>query len=143
MKKSLLFLISLTFVLNLVWENSQAFLYKGYENFWQHFEPCFIASFGDILIVGVLYLLVSVILRDFYWFFNIQKKHLILLSCLGGLIAVVIEWWALITLRWEYGLMPAIPILGVGVLPVLQMIIIPPITFLIAGLLFKKKENNL
>ncbi len=141
MKIFLLFIISLTFVINLIWENSQAFLYKGYENFWQHFEPCLIASFGDILIVGVLYLLVSLFFRDFSWVHDPKIGHLFWLSFFGVVIAILVELWALETLRWQYSLMPVIPVLRVGLLPVLQMTVIPPFVFLVAGLLFKK--NNL
>ncbi len=53
------------------------------------------------------------------------------LVLLGAAVAVAVEWWALATERWQYaGAMPIVPFLQVGLLPVLQMTIIPPIVAL-------------
>ena len=45
---------------------------------------------------------------------------------IGVLLAVSFELWAIYAVRrWEYGSMPLIPIIGVGITPVLQMVIVP------------------
>lgn len=53
----------------------------------------------------------------------------------GFAIAVAIEWGALHVLdRWQYAeSMPQLPGLGVGVSPVLQMLMLPPIVFKISA----------
>jgi len=53
----------------------------------------------------------------------------------GLAIAVAVEWLGLHVLRrWSYTpRMPLVPGLEVGLVPVAQMVILPPLVFLIAG----------
>ena len=45
---------------------------------------------------------------------------------IGFLIAVSFELWAVyVDHRWVYGAMPLIPLVKVGITPVLQMIVVP------------------
>ena len=134
-KKILLFLLiaGVSFLLNVAWENLQAPLYQGYSNFWQHFPICSVASLGDVLIILVLYFVLAVINRDMLWIKKISKGDVILIISLGALVAVGIEKWALATLRWQYAsAMPLIPYAEVGLLPVLQMIVLPVVTYYIS-----------
>lgn len=122
-----------SFLLNVAWENLQAPLYQGYSNFWQHFPICSVASLGDVLIILVLYFVLAVINRDMLWIKKISKGDVILIISLGALVAVGIEKWALATLRWQYAsAMPLIPYAEVGLLPVLQMIVLPVVTYYIS-----------
>jgi hypothetical protein len=47
----------------------------------------------------------------------------------------MVEWYAVKVLhRWEYSLsMPVIPGLEIGFVPVLQMLVLPPLTFFLAA----------
>ena len=51
----------------------------------------------------------------------------------GLVIAILIEWFAVNGLhRWAYtDQMPRIPVLDVGLTPILQMLILPPLIFLL------------
>ncbi len=124
--KTLLIVAGISLLLNFVWENLQAPLYQGYSNFWQHLPICSVASLGDVLIIFVLYFLWAIIKKDPLWISKMSKLDVILLITVGALIAVLIEKWALGTARWEYtSTMPLIPYANVGLLPILQMVILP------------------
>jgi hypothetical protein len=43
--------------------------------------------------------------------------------------AVAIEYWALATDRWTYAGMPLVPYTQIGLLPLVQMLLIPPLVF--------------
>ena len=49
----------------------------------------------------------------------------------GLVIGVGIEWLAVVvTNRWDYTVrMPLVPLLGVGLVPVAQMLVLPPLIF--------------
>lgn len=131
--KTLLIIAGISLLLNFVWENLQAPLYQGYSNFWQHLLICSIASLGDVLIILVLYFVLATINRDLLWITKMRRSDIVMVMILGILIAVGIEKWALATGRWQYGsAMPLIPDVEVGLLPILQMAILPLLTFYIA-----------
>lgn len=117
-------------VLNLLWENIQAPLYAGYTSFIQHVPICSMASLGDVAIILFLYILFALILRNVLWFQNLNTMSVFSLLIIGAVIGAGIEKWALLTSRWSYGYnMPIIPFLRVGLAPVLQMMIVPTLTF--------------
>jgi len=103
MRKAIPALLSISvigLVLNLLWENLQAPLYKGYTSFIQHLN----------------------------W------KSILSLLIIGTVIGVGIERWAFITGRWSYTeSVPIIPFLKVGITPILQMMIVPILTFYLSA----------
>ena len=118
------------FLLNAVWENLQAPLYQGYTDFWQHLSICSVASLGDVLLILVIYFILAIINRDVFWVTKMSRVDVILVITLGVLIAVGIEKWALDIGRWQYvSSMPLIPYTNVGLLPILQMAILPWVTY--------------
>ncbi|MBI2523987.1 hypothetical protein HY464_01125 [Candidatus Peregrinibacteria bacterium] len=120
-----------SFLLNLLWENLQAPLYEGYLSFAQHFPICLRATFGDMVFMAVIYGTLAVVYRDIWWMANPRTyRHpatwtLTILT--GTLLAVIFELWAVhVAQRWQYtGAMPLIPVVEVGLVPVLQMLLIP------------------
>jgi hypothetical protein len=135
-KKRLTVLVSyfaLSFVLHLVWENLQAPLYVGLGTIVQHFPIClFATATGDMIFMAIIYLAVAAVHRDLWW--PLQKKsysHIgtwIIAILVGSLLAISFELWAIfVDFRWVYGAMPLLPIVKVGLTPVLQMILIPPL----------------
>ncbi len=121
-----------SFILHLLWENLQAPLYAGYVSFDGHAWVCLRATFGDMLIMLLMYVALAAAHRDLLW---VKKRDAyarpatwLLPVAIGMIIAVGIEWWSVYGIhRWSYGTMPLIPVLGVGVSPVLQMMIIPAV----------------
>jgi len=122
------------FALNLVWENAQAFLFRGYGGFARHFWICFVGTLGDIIIVAAIYGAVALLWRDATWYRQISMGQVAFVVMLGITIAVAIEAWALASGRWAYDGMPLVPFTGIGLVPVLQMVILPPLIFAIMRL---------
>jgi len=134
-------IIALGFILNLVWENAQAPLFNGYQNFVQHFIPCFRATIGDAIIIFLFYEFYSFWYKNRDWIARMKIGQIVALMVIGAVLAVFMEWGALASGRWSYGeFMPVIPILGVGLLPVFQMVLLPPITFYVVAKFNKNKK---
>lgn len=138
-KIALLVIIALIgFLTNLIWENVQAPLYKGFVSFGQHFKQCLIASVGDMVFVVVVYLIFVGVFRDWYWIQNLTLKLAILVVLLGGISAVVFEKVAFHLGYWSYGKMPVIPLLDVGLMPVIQLMVLPILSYYLGFIIFKK-----
>ncbi|MBI2024899.1 MAG: hypothetical protein HYT03_02350 [Candidatus Harrisonbacteria bacterium] len=123
------------FLLHIIWENAQAPFYAGYQSFLQHLPICSIGVFGDILI--------TLLVLAFLWLLKKNlpstKTDFFALAIIGFVIAVAIEQNALLLGKWSYApTMPLIPYLQVGLMPILQMTILLPLSFYITGLFNKK-----
>lgn len=139
-----LFVVSV--VLNYFWEIGQAFLFVGmdsWENVWWH---CLVASLGDGLMVWTIYAAGWSFFRRSDWFVAPQLKGYSLMLMTGLIIAVAVEWLAVHVLqRWVYtAAMPVLPVLpgvNIGITPLLQMLMLPPVIFYIVALASKKTRE--
>ena len=114
-------------------------LYAGNVGFMEHFLICFRATLGDVVIILVMYFIVSFVKKDWYWLKNMEARVAMLIVILGILIAIIIEQRALQYGSWAYAnQMPILPFFGVGLSPILQMMILPIITYWISGLFYRK-----
>jgi hypothetical protein len=123
------------FLLNFIWEISQAFLYEVHFQGRLDFILVHLkAASGDLLIFLLLYFFgVLFFHRDCYWLIRNNKVKFMFVSFLGIVVSVVIEKLALSFGRWSYNsLMPIVPVLNVGLTPVLQMIILPVVSIVFA-----------
>ena len=121
---------AVSFSLHLVWENAQAPFYIGYLNFWQHFFLCLGATVGDVAVTLLVYAGTVAVTRNPQWPRRLSRPAGLALAMVGAVIAVGMERRALAVGRWAYtAAMPIIPGLGVGVTPVLQMVVLLPLTF--------------
>jgi hypothetical protein len=121
------------FALNLAWENAQAFLFAGYAGPLRHFWSCFVGTLGDLVIVAAIYAAVALLWRDPAWYRRMRLGQVACSVALGIAIAVAIEARALASGRWAYDGMPLVPLTEIGLLPVLQMMILPPTVFALMG----------
>ena len=121
---------------NYVWELAQAPLYAGWtgwDNIWWH---CFVASLGDGILVWIIFATGWAVFRRFDWIADPDARAIGVMLAAGLGIALAIEWLAVHILeRWTYGpRMPVIPVIGIGLVPVLQMLLLPPLIFrIVAG----------
>lgn len=126
--KFLAAIYAVAFLLNFVWENIHAQLYAGYVGFWQFFDLTGVATFWDGAIILGIYLVVAMFRRDIYWARNMDAKSILSAVFWGALIAIYIEMRALREGRWGYNeYMPLV--WGLGLTPILQMIILPVLTY--------------
>lgn len=131
------------FVVNLIWENAQAFLYIGYGGFWPHFWICFIASVVDAVVILLVYLVLALIYKDLYWPRHNSYIRYTFVGLIGAALAVGFEKWALKTGEWDYtDSMPLVPVLEVGLSPLLQLVLLPVLTYYVSLLLLKQLEER-
>lgn len=123
-------------LVNYAWELAQAPLYVGMEDYnagvlWH----CFVASLGDGIMVLLIVAAGWIILKRIDWFDRPGIAGYVVMLTAGLIIAVLVEWVAVHILgRWEYSdKMPMVPMLGIGLVPIAQMLILPPLIFRIAG----------
>ncbi len=118
-------------LVNYVWELVQAPLYVGMDSFklvWWH---CGLAALGDGLLVLLIYATGWAVLRSRDWFAHPGARGYAVMLLAGLIISVGIEWLAVfVTNRWAYtAQMPLVPLLNVGLTPVAQMLVLPPLIF--------------
>jgi hypothetical protein len=127
------FVVAVAF--NYVWEVAQAPLYTGMDDFSRMLWHCFAPSLGDGLLVLLIFFLGWAALQRRDWFVRPGARGYALMLIAGLAIAVSVELVAVYALgRWEYAArMPVLPGLGVGLAPVAQMLVLPPIIFRIVA----------
>ncbi len=110
----LLLLFAIGLVLNLLWENFHAGLYIHYRG----------GEITEIILLRAAVFDGLVILVASFVLFKIKRwrsyPSVLFLTLI--VFALVLEWWALSTGRWAYNeLMPIVPVLKVGLSPLLQL----------------------
>ena len=130
----------LAFALNIVWENAHMPLYKNFNGDGSplsRFLRSLYDSFMDAVLILSLFLFPALLLHlPWEWPFTAGLTEHVLLGLLGGVVAAVIEWRALATGRWQYtDKMPLVPILKVGLSPLVQLMVLPSAIASLAALL--------
>ena len=119
------------FLLNLTWEFAQVPLFAGMPSaeHWHAVLVCARATLGDVVIALIGFWTIAASTRARTWVLRPTAAHIIGFEAVGLLITVVMEWLATRVLgRWTYAeAMPVIPLLEVGLAPLLQWIVLPPI----------------
>ncbi len=123
------------FLLNLLWEGIQAPLFV-FEQQTSTFllSGCLLFCSGvDVIMTLTAYWVLSVAVRDRYWFLSKKLKCWFSFVSIGLILALVSEYTAIHTRNlWEYSsLMPVIPGLNIGLTPILQWLIFPPFVLIL------------
>jgi hypothetical protein len=129
-------LVFLTAVaINYAWEFAQAPLYEWSGESRNALWHCFVASLGDGLLVLLIFGAGWLTRGRPDWFLDPRPRDYLVMLIAGFTIAIAVELIAVHVLkRWTYTeLMPRIPALEIGMMPVIQMLILPPLIFWIAS----------
>lgn len=117
------------FLLNFVWEMWQVPFFQQIQTLphWEGVLICTQATFGDVVIALIAFWSVAAIVRSRSWVQQPNAWQIAGFIGVGVSITIVLEALATKVLgRWQYGdLMPTLPILGTGLLPVLQWVFLP------------------
>ena len=112
--RKLFILFISAFILNFIWENTHSLLYSNYMGSVITEYILLKASFWDAVIIAIIGFL-------FLWFPSLRKRNWLIIP-IGIIVAFIIEWYALGTGRWSYNTyMPIVPILKIGLTPILQL----------------------
>jgi hypothetical protein len=119
------------FLLNFVWEFAQVPLFQGMAQagHWRAIQVCARATLGDVVIALIAFWAVAVACRSRRWVLRPTSPKVTGFVVVGVLITIVMEWLATHALgRWTYAAsMPVVPALEVGVSPLLQWVVLPPL----------------
>ena len=90
---------------------------------------CIRATGGDVLILLDSFWLASILRGHRRWLLEGERKPGAILVTTAVLVTIILEWLATGPLdRWTYSdAMPIVPWLGVGLAPLLQWIVLPPL----------------
>lgn len=121
-------------LLNFPWEFLQVPFFEGMAEapHWRATVTCALASLGDGLILLIAFLTTSSIWRDRFWFMRPHVRQIISYVLVGVIITSVLEHLVTRSTHpvwsWRYSeLMPVVPGLGIGLTPLLQWVLIPPV----------------
>ena len=117
------------FLLNLPWEFAQVPLFAGMPSagHWRAIQVCGRATLGDVVIALAAFWVVAASARARRWILAPTPRQVTGFVAVGVLITIVMEWLATqVVGRWAYAeAMPVVPVLGVGLSPLLQWIVLP------------------
>jgi len=96
---------------------------------------CALATIGDAAVVALLYAIGMAAFRDARWFTPPRLGRYAAIVTAGIVLQIAIEWAAVYQLAWwSYGdAQPIVPGLGIGIFPLLQPVVLLPLTFWLLG----------
>lgn len=106
---------------------------------------CAQAAVGDSVIVLGLFATGALAFRDVRWFRPARAGRYAALIGAGMAVQVVMEWIMVYGAgRWGYGAdHPVLPLLGVGLLPVLQAVVLFPLVFWLTAIWEARAERSI
>ncbi|WP_335869041.1 hypothetical protein [Bacillus sp. 2205SS5-2] len=92
------------------------------------------AIWGDIMMTLILYVLISLLNQDVNWFLKpFQRKDFVIMVLYALFLSFYFEISAHYTSRWTYSSsMPLVYKTNIGVIPVLQLLLLFPLSFKIS-----------
>ncbi len=126
-------IIGISLLLNFAWEMLQMPFFKGMDLNWRATVFCAVASVADTLMVMLLYLGFAIIYKESFWVKQMSWQRILLLILVGFIGAVLAELKHTSAGDWSYSnYMPVLPVLGVGIVPLLQFMVLPAIIYFLS-----------
>lgn len=120
-----------SFLLHFAWEMLQTPTYAGMAEMphWDATILCLQATLGDVLFALIAFWLASAAARSRRWYRAWPVFPTFVYMAAGLLLTIGFEfYYTEVSLRWTYSaIMPRLPLLGTGVSPLVQWILIPPL----------------
>jgi len=116
-------------LVNYPWERAQSSLYVAREGTAIPWWQCFAMSLGDGLLVLVIFWIRWIWFGQPGWFQHPGLRGYVLMPVTGLVMIIPLEWIMIYGVEWwSYtAQMPLIPGVAVGVSPVAQMLLLPPL----------------
>ena len=139
-KKFTVIILILAVLLNFAWEMAQMPLYKNMQPGLQSTIFCGVASIADGILVMLMYYSFALVYKETFWLQKHKSKRIFALMMAGGIGAVVAEIRHLSSGSWSYtDAMPLVPVVNVGLSPVLQFMLLPAIIYYLSFRIIKMK----
>lgn len=134
----------LGFVLNLAWEIFQIRFYVPLSGLMPLWLWILLASLIDVCILFLFYFLMQQIFKNQNWILGINARKIFVLMMLGAVASLINEKIGLGLYAWQYAVaMPIIPVFRTGLLPFLQMAVLPSVTFFIINLSYEQSNQTI
>lgn len=131
--------LMLALLLSFVWEMLQMPLFKGMGLNIQSIIFCALAAVADTVMVLLLYFIFAVIYKDSFWVKRLTAQRIAILIVIGGIGAILAELRHLSAGTWNYSTsMPLLPFVNVGLVPVLQFMLLPVLTYYLSLNILKR-----
>lgn len=125
-------------LLHFGWESLHVGLYTGYAGISGPLPITVWATLGDVGYVLAAVLIISIFKRGLSWLAQPHIYDYAGLAMLGFCIALFVEYKALAFGKWAYtAAMPIVPLLHVGLSPLVQMTILLPLSVYFAATLLR------
>lgn len=136
-------IFGMSLLLNFAWEMTQMFSYAGMSRIsWRSLLTCFGAALADAAYCTCVYWAGSAFCRTPSWIFKLTGRSVFVLFVSGLLTGAFIERLAVIEGFWRYrDTMPLLPF-GIGLWPVLQLMVLPATTLWIVAKMRRGPERN-
>ena len=129
----------LAFIINFTWEIIQSPLYNVAYYSVQHIAFCALASVADVIMVILIYFSFALIYKNPLWIKNLTALRIFILMLVGAIGAIVAEIRHLSAGNWAYNKsMPILPVVDVGLAPVLQFMLLPALIYYLS---YKRKNK--
>lgn len=122
-------------LVNYPWEVGQIVFYDFSGSLGDAARHCLVPSLGDGVILLIIYLAGLAVFQRLDWADTPGRKMYAMMLGTGLIVAVAVEWFGMVLFgRWQYNpLMPTLPWLNLGLLPILQMLVLPPLIFFLVA----------
>jgi arginine exporter protein ArgO len=142
-KEFVLVVSGVAFLLNLAWELLQVPLFEGASYNFKHIAFCAVAAVADAIMVLLLYFGFALLYNNSFWINDLTFRRGLILILVGGAGAVLAEVMHTAKGSWAYAdAMPIIPVVNVGLSPVLQFMILPVIIYYISSYITINKRQK-
>ena len=128
-------LVTILFVLavavNYPWELAQRPLYAGAVGLGAALWHCLIAALGDGLLVVLIFAAAAAAQGSIKWFVRPTAGAYAAMFGAALVVGFAVEWWGVrVAQRWQYSeRMPVISGIDIGIVPLVQMLLLPPLVF--------------
>ncbi len=144
LNRRLIVLFGLAVVVNYPWERAQSGLYilpGGADVGWW---MCAVASVADGLVVLLIFQIGKLVIGQPDWYLRPGARGYAVLLLSGAVVSAVIEWSTIhVGQWWTYSpRMPLVPGLNIGVAPLAQMLVLPPLIVTLLAWWHRKERRR-
>ena len=137
------FIVAFSFLPNFAWEMLQMPLFLNMSPGWKSTLFCTLASVADAIMVLLLYFVFATLYKQPFWIKHLNIQRILLLIVIGGIGAILAELRHLSQDNWAYASsMPILPFINVGLLPVLQFMFLPVLSYYLSFYFLKKNYGS-
>ncbi|MGF7058261.1 hypothetical protein [Brassicibacter mesophilus] len=142
--KNLLVIAIVSLILQAAWEYWQCSIYYTMADLTNHTRLMTSATLGDIMMTIVLYGLLVLVNHDVNWIIRRWNlKEYVIMALYALFLSFYFEISALHSSRWGYNeLMPLFPTTNIALIPVIQLLILFPVSFYISRLILERTAKN-